>query len=279
MIGLFSDAGARLPIVYNGYTFNANNLTGEEAVAVERVISRTALVAVQDQRNDDRDGSEIYRPRKPARVIRLEGEVRSASPTLFYDQLVAMTLACDPVLVRRANPTTEGFIPLTFTTPRAAGNLSCQYYARPREVPEPELSALVGANQALFVVEFLLRDPRRYLQTASSLTGAGTATNSGNYPTWPTVTITMAGAGSATYAVDITGDSGTPLVLNLSARVNTDVVVVNMESRTITLNAVETPSLYVSGDYFDLSAGANTVALTNTTNATTVTSWRSAFAT
>ena len=51
-----------------------------------------------------------------------------------------------------------------------------------------------------------------------------------------------------------------------------------MERKKITLNGTETPSLYVSGDYFHMKQGvSNTITLANTTNATTVTTWLRAF--
>jgi phage-related protein len=90
----------------------------------------------------------------------------------------------------------------------------------------------------------------------------------------------MAGAGSATYSVDVSSDSLFALTLNLSTMIASDVVVVDMARKKITKNGVETPSLYVSGDYFVIEPSAyqgGSLTTLNGTNATTVTTWRPAF--
>lgn len=278
MIGLYADDDTRLPITYNGITFNGAAEEADEILEVVSVQTFTQYQAVVEQRNDDRDGSEAYRPRKPVRVVRLECVMRAPTPGEFYDRLNTICAALDPVLVRRSNQSTEGFIALSFTTPKEGTDLSCKYLARPRAMPEPLITKQAGMLQAMFPVEFVLKDPRRYAASQSTLSGSGTATNNGNYPTWPVTTITMSGAGSATYSIDKSGDTETALVLNLSGLVSTDVVVVNHENRTISLNGTLTPSLYVSGGFFDLGPGANTITVSNGTNATTSTAWNDAYA-
>jgi hypothetical protein len=279
VIGLYDDSDNRLPITYNGITFNSASESADEILEVGSVQTFTQYQAVVEQRNDERDGSEAFRPRKPIRVVRLADVVMRA-PTIgeIYDRLNMISAALDPVLVRRSNPTVEGFIALNFTTPREGADLACKYLARPRAMPEPVLSKFLGDLQADFSVEFLLKDPRRYAQAQSSRSGSGTATNNGNYPTWPTVTITMSGAGNAAYSIDKSGDTETALVLDLSGRSNGDVIVVDMENRAISLNGTLTPSLYVSGGFFDLGPGANTITVSNGTNATTSTTWYDAYA-
>lgn len=278
MIGLYDDTGARLPIVYNGLTLNSPTDTADSCYEVNNVVTSTQFTQVVEQRNDDRDGSEAYRPRKPIRIVRLEGVIRDTTPGKFFDRLNTLGSTFDPVLIRRANPTVEGFIDLTFTTPKNGIDLAAKYVARPRAMPEPVITVFQGTMQATFVIELLLKDPRRYAQAQGSRSGSGTATNGGNYPTWPIVTITMSGAGNAAYSIDKSGDTENPLVLDLSGRINGDVIVVNMETRQIILNGTVTPSLYVSGGYFDLGPGANTITVSNGTNATTVTTWNDAYA-
>lgn len=278
MIGLYDDDGARLPITYNGITFNDPNEEATDALEVVSVQTATSYQAVIEQRNDERDGSEVFRPRKPIRTVRLDCVLRAASPGRFYDRLNTIGAALDPVLVRAANPTVEGFIALAFTTPKVGTDLSAKYLARPNGTVEPLISKFAGTMQATFPVVFILRDPRRYAASQSTLSGGGTATNNGNYRTWPTTTITMSGAGNAAYSIDKSGDTETALVLNLSGRSNGDVIVVAHETRTITLNGTVTPSLYVSGGFFDLGVGANTITVSNGTNATTSTAWNDAYA-
>lgn len=278
MIGLYDDAEARLPITYNGITFNGASETADNILEVVDVRSSTALTAVVEPRNDDRDGSEAFRPRKPQRVIVLDCVMRMPSAGEFYDRLNTLAAALDPVLVRRANTTSEGFLALAFTTPKSGTDLACKYLARPLQIIEPTISKYMGGLQAQFQAIFLLKDPRRYAAAQSSLSGSGTATNNGNYPTWPIVQITMSGAGNVAYSIDKSGDTENALVLNLSGRINGDVIVVNMENRQIILNGTVTPSLYVSGGFFDLGPGANTITVSNGTNATTSTLWNDAYA-
>jgi phage-related protein len=180
------------------------------------------------------------------------------------------------------NNPTDSFLALDFSTPTtdtvnfANGLMASRYYVRARVAPEPMVTSWTGWS-AMFSLDLLVKDPRRYIQAALSVTGTGTAANTlATTVSWPLVTITASGAGSATYSVANTTLSKT-LTLNLSGLVNTNVVVVDMAKAKITKNGVETPSLYVSGNYWPIQPGNNTITVTNGTNMTTVTSWRVAF--
>lgn len=276
MIGLYDSDGNRLAITINGLTLNSPSDDAETKIIVTDVRSKTSIQGKIEQRNDGRNGLEAPPPSKAGRVISLQGVISAANIEAFYDKVENMAAKLDPTLLARNNPSTDGFVNLNFTTPSAAGNLACKYKVRPVGMSEPILTSMFGVIQAPFKVDFLLADERRYLQAQSTLVGAGTATNTGDYPTWPTLTITMAGAGSGTYAWTVVG-LGT-LTLNLSGRIASDVVVVTPEIRSITVNGTAAPSLFVSGTWLDLSAGANTVSYANTTNATSTLTWYGAFA-
>lgn len=281
MIGLYDDNGVRLSITYNSLVLNNPADDPLETYEVNTVTIADAIDTVMDSDPSD-DGSETGPVRKAMYVVRIDGVIRASTQKKLFDKKKALAAAFDPALVARNNPTTFGLIALDFSTPTEdgafpAGFIPCRYYARARKMPIPPISVYTGTS-AYFTVELLVADPRRYYQTQESKIGSGVATNSGDYQTWPTVTITMAGAGSATYSVDVAPDGYQPLVLNLSGRANLDVVTIDMKNRKISVNGVETPSLYVSGEYFPLSPGGNTIALLNIANATTVTTWYRAWA-
>jgi len=193
-----------------------------------------------------------------------------------------MAAAFDPDAVTRDNPDTFGFLPLDFNVPTAdtvnfpTELMPCRYYVRAEEAFEPPYSQYAGIAVP-FSLPLMAADPRRYLQAASSLTGAGVADNSiATVWSWPTLTIVMSGAGSATFQIANTEASGT-LTLKLSERTNGDSVAVDMERRSIKVNGVDAPNLYISGDFWHMEPGANTITVTNDTNASPTLTWRSAF--
>lgn len=274
MIGLFNPDGTRLTITIEGLELNKESQ--DDRFEINLVKPSTTIDFVSDPRQDT-DGLEVYAPRKIGRLLVLEGVVRASSIGKLFDMLDSLTGALDPVTLADKYPDTQGFVPLDFTTPSVSGDRACRYYVRPNRIIEPIISQWQPRQEALFKIEFLLRDPRRYLQSQSSLNGTGTAANVGNFKTWPTVTFTMTGAGHATRQIANQTLSRT-LVLNLSGTTNGDVIVVDMETRSIRKNGVYTPSIFVSGDYWYLDPGNNTIVGANAQNDSVVTAWRSAFA-
>lgn len=272
----------RNALVYNALTIN-QLVAGskKDIVEVNSVRVQTPIQSIREIREHE-SGLEAYGAFKRGKLLVLQGVVRASSWGALYDRIEDVAAAYDPATVSRDNPDTFGFLPLDFSVPTAdtvnfpTGLMPCRYYVRAEEAFEPPYSQYSGMAVP-FNLPLLAADPRRYLQSLSSLDGAGTADNTlATFFSWPTITIAMSGAGSATFTLGNT-TAAASLVLNLSARVNTDTIVIDMERRKITLNGADAPQLYVSGSYWPIEVGNNVVTLANSTNASVTTTWRPAF--
>ena len=171
-------------------------------------------------------------------------------------------------------------LPLKFTrvlpkttdpTNHPDGLIPMQYHVVPLALPDPIRASVSQGLGVDYEASFLLMDGgRSFAQTHTSLAGNGAFTTTwGRAPMWPLLNWTMAGAGSATATITTTGTQfATALVLDLSGLTN-QVVEVDCRDRTIWVSNVETPTLYVSGDYpviGDPTVAATTFTWTNTTN-------------
>lgn len=280
MIGIFDDAGNRLAIDFNDLTLNDPNDPVDDLFEINAVITSGSFDTTIDS-DPSGDGAEVSPARKIMYVVRIDGTVRAPTLAKLYDKKRDLSLAFDPSIASRNNPDTHGFTDLDFSVPTtdtaeyASGLIPSRYVARSRKEVVP-IDAEYSGTAAFFSAELLVKDPRRVYQTLETLSGAGTANNKGNAPADLTLTITMAGAGSGAYFIRRVGsDTGTKdLTLDLSGLSNGEVVVVDMANRQITVDGADTPSLYSAGDYFDLDPGNNTITYSNTTNATSVLSWR-----
>jgi hypothetical protein len=284
MISIFKADGTRLGIAYNGLTLNNPADADNDRFEVNTVTTADAYSAAIEEEPAD-DGVESYLVRKTMRSVRIEGILRAPTLARLYDRQKALFAAFDPSKVSHENQSVNGFLALDFSTPTtdttnyATGLVPSRYYARcAKSLPPPD-SQFTGFSVP-FVIDLLIADPRRYWQTASTQSGAGTIDNSlADYRSWPTLTITMSGAGNAAYTYQNASTIGgtKSIVLNLSTMVNADIVVVDMKTKKITKNGVETPSLYVSGSFFEVEPGSNVITITNGTNAASVLGWRRAF--
>jgi hypothetical protein len=290
LIGLhYPTDDVRLAVTYNGLTLN-NPADPEDSTYELNGSSIAPQYDTIEDPNTDDDGTEAYKVKKVKLVIQVDGTIRAQSYGDLFDKIKALTQAFDPAKVSHENASTWGFLAFDFSTPTldktnyATGLVPSRYYARCRGLHIPAITEYTGLS-SFFRLELECIDPRRYLQTTSSLAGTGTADNSlADYRSLPTITITMAGAGSATYTITRTGTgiaaTTKALVLNLSGMVNNDVVVVDMAAHQITKNGVVTPSLAVSptaNSWFEIEPTSQTITITNGTNATTSTVWRRAF--
>ena len=296
MIGIYAGTAGvaggttRLAMTYNGLTLNSpsdtlGGATGPDTYEINTVAGLTAFDYLSEI-NQQRDGLEVYPFRKVSRIVTLRGIIRAPSVAKLHDKIKALANAFDPAKIGHDNASNPFLafdfdVPTTDTANYATGLVPSRYYALPMRVPDPVIDYAVGYT-ASFDIVLLMRDPRRYLQTAATQVGAATIANSkADYRSWPTLTITMAGAGSAAYAYTnnpaLAGIATSTLTLDLSGMALNDVVVVDMERRTITKNGTATPSLYVSGNYFEIEPGDNVVSIANATNATSSLSFRPAF--
>ena len=286
MIPLFLDTTTKLALTYNGLTLN-QEVSGnkKDIIEVNDARVQTLLRSVTEPHEFD-DGAESYPAFKQAKRIILSGEVRGSTRPALLDRLESFATAFDPARVSHDNPDTNGYLPFDFTVPTAdtanwplatyPNGIPCRYYVRAELAVEPPINQYSGLSVP-FTLPLLAVDPRRYLQSTSSLTGAGTADNSlADYFSYPTLTIAMTGAGSAAFAIGNTTSAQT-LTLDLSGLINGDSVAIDMQARTILVNGTSDPTLYVSGDWLWIEPGSNTITVTNSTNASPTLTWRSAF--
>lgn len=282
MIPLFDADGARIAHVYNGLTINQEIGGSKKDIIEINYVQEQSVIEQTTERLEFTDGLEVYGAYKRAKRILMSGIVRGSTKGALYDRLEDFAAAFDPSLVSRDNPTDFGFLPYDFNVPTAdtvtypTGLIACRYYVRAEQAVEPP--SRNGQGLAIpFRMTLLAADPRRYTQAAESLSGAGVADNAkASYFSWPTVTIAMTGAGSATFAIG-NSTAGQTLTLNLSGLVNGNSVAIDMARQSIKLNGVDAPELYVSGGYWWLEPGSNTITVANATNASATTTWRPAF--
>jgi len=283
MIPVFADSQrTRIAHIYNGLTINQRiGGSNKDIVEVNSVRVQTQIQHIREPREYE-SGMEAYGAFKRGKLLSLQGIVRATTWGGLYDRIEEVAAAFDPEAVSRDNPDTFGFLPYDFDVPTAdtvnfpTGLMPCRYYARAEQAFEPPISQYAGIAVP-FALPMLAADSRRYLQSTSQLTGSGIADNSiATTWSWPTLTIAMTGAGSPIFEISSTEAVGT-LVLDLSGCVNGDSVAVDMERRKVTKNGVEVPSFYVSGDFWHMEPGVNTIAIANGTNASPTLTWRSAF--
>lgn len=282
MLVLFKSKTERNPLTYNGFTFNQQiGSSQKDIVEVNSVVPQTVIQS-HAEADDFATGLEPYGAYKRAKRLVLRGVIRASTDAKLYAYIEQAAAAFDPDEANRQNPDTFGFLPLDFDVPTEdltnfpTGLMPCRYYVRAEQAFEPPISQYNGLDTP-FVLPLLAADPRRYLQAASSRTGAGLADNSlATVWSWPTLTIAMTGVGNAAFEIENV-ESSASLVLDLSGTINGDSITVDMQRREIKKNGVYTPSLFVSGDYFHMEPGVSTINVTNGTNASPTLVWRSAF--
>lgn len=305
MIGLYGGTsgprggGARLAVTYNGLTLNNPSDTlvgasGPDTYELNTAVGSTSLDYLSEV-NQQRDGLEVYPFRKVSRIETVRGVVRAPSQAKLHDKIKALANAFDPAKIAHDNDPTGAnpnnmFLAFDFSVPTldtanyATGLVPSRYYALPFRIPDPVIDNSTGFA-AFFDLIMLMRDPRRYWQTLTTQAGAATIDNSlADYMSWPTLAITMTGAGSATYSVTNTTTlhGALALVLDLSNCLNGDVVTVDFERSKITRTrsgvVTDRPSYYVSGDYFHMDpVASNAIAYANTTNTSSSLSFRRAW--
>lgn len=283
MIPAFLDsARTRNPLVYNGLTINQRIAgSNKDIVEINTIRSETPVQSIREPREYG-SGLEVYGAFKRGKRLILQGVIRAATHGALYDRIEEVAAAFDPDIVSHDNPDGFGFLPLDFDVPTAdtanfpTGLMPCRYYARAEQAFEPPISQYAGIAVP-FNLPLLAADARRYLQSVSQLTGAGAADNSlATVWSWPILTIAMTGAGASNFTIGNVESSGS-LVLNLAGRSNGQSVEVDMERRQITVNGTDAPELYVSGNFWHIEPGINTITISDNTNASASLTWRPAF--
>jgi hypothetical protein len=241
-------------------------------------------------------GGALGRVHKNFTTIRMSGRILvpdASQQASLSDRERALLAAFDPALCYRDSPTTEGAYSFDFaertldTTTYPTGLISLRYYARPVARPRTD-ETLKDRTVRAFACGLIAPDPRCYEQTEQTLSltpGApsGNVVNRGTVPAPLKATITMSGAGHASFTIT---RSGVAFILNLSTMVNLDVVVVLFETsgpyglgKRITKNGASAFGLKTSSPstWLDAPVGTTSFAITNTTNVTScVLAWHSA---
>lgn len=268
-------------MAYKGLTINSylgDAKTNPHGIEVNSALISTVIAATEEP-HQGRDGFETYDARKVMKVIRLQGRIVAPSYGQLNDLINSFGVAFDPALGSYLDPDDHGFDWFTFIgiSGAAGTETGYQYWARPQRTPEAMLSQYAELNSP-YSLSLICSDPARYTQalTTTALTGA---TVSGDYPTWPEYVVTMTGAGAANFTIRNAHYSPVrDLVLNLTGRANGQVVRVIPKEKKITVDGVDMPSLYVSGDW-DHRVGVTlaNISLLNAINATADVEYRKAY--
>ncbi len=262
-------------MVYNGYTMNAAASPADNMIE----LVEAAVTPITDQvieNKQGRDGMEVYQAYKSGLMIRLRGYIKKPTLAELMDEAGLMAEKFDAALLsRRTQFTTIGFVPLAFNVPTAdganySGGLVPSFYLARTMEPVTFGRTKYDGYAVPFKIEMLARDPSRFYSVQQAVAVNGTALNTlGRYPSWPTFTMTMTGAGNAAFTLTNAQAFGgsKSLVLNLSTLVNGDIVRVDFEQKRIYVNNILRMGLYVSGYYWQIEPRVNsTLTATNTTN-------------
>lgn len=284
MFSLRDNNDAPLVVTYNGLTLNDLS-NPRDSIRLERIVTNTQIRTITEERQGS-DGAEIYDARKIVRLVSLPGVMTAPSLAALSDKMRLLARTFDPALVSRDNPDEHGFLALDGSLPTAdtatypSGLIPTRLYARAQMPIQPNVVPADG-YAAAFVIPLVCRDPRGYLQTETTQAIGSTSvvvTNpKADYPSWPTITITATGAGPTAFAIDKSDDGIAALTVNLSGLLNGDSVEIDMETHTIRRNGIKANELYISGGWFDLDAGNNTITVSSLSNLSVSATWRPAF--
>jgi hypothetical protein len=303
VISIFDDQGNRLSIAWNGIEFNAPKLGRREdpdGKRVDHVGFSTPTNFHSEAINDivkNGGGLELYNPLVGTRVLNLRGSLSGTAESTIMKQIVDMQRVFHPLYLQSVLGLDEGGAlvwpppaglpswvrahPLTFTrvlprdeepTFHPDGLFDLQYHVFPLELPDPARSDVQTGLGAEYEVQFLLADGGRSFDQVER-TEIGNQEMGhvwGQAPIWPSIEITMDGAGSNSCTITTTqGHMGTAMILDLSALGAADTVRIDTKTRQIYVNDVADMSIYVSGDYpIFRGNGATTIVWSNTTNIT-----------
>jgi len=169
----------------------------------------------------------------------------------------------------------NGYHPLDWTETVGATSRAFRIYIKSLETPKTGMDSLSGTIRKS-ILKLKAKDPRKYLQTATTLSGAGTASNAGTYTTPIVITITATGTTSTSLKIS---NSTTSKDINVTTALTSgEVLVIDTGLHSAKLDGTEKRSMIGSNStWWFLNPGNNTLAITNGTNATVEFSWRSAW--
>jgi tail protein len=284
----------RLPFTYNGLTLNDETVNRATTALYE---CNTASI---DEQWDavleplaTTHGMEAYEPHKVALILRIDGVIRAPSLAVLMDAARALNWRFDPVNAYRMDSATtnKGYRALDFSIPTAdtatyaSGLIPARVYVRSLKQPVAMTSQFEGLT-CQFSLYLQAADPRFYLQTedTASRSNAGalvTDNTKATFASWPVFTLTFTGAGSGQVSIANGGTGGGTLIVDATGYVGTDIMLIDMQRRTVKKNGTLTMSDYVSGAWQEMQPTENvtwTIAnVTGTLAATVLATWRRAF--
>jgi hypothetical protein len=222
------------PIIYNSLTISGNTVTSGGApmtgAAIDRInVSDIDVAAYLERRalTDGLNASDVY---LGGRRVVIDAGVFGSTIAHGWDQLQAFQRAFHPRIAYNADTANLGFIAFKFRQPTtstgiyAGGFIPLQLYLRPTRpvqyVVDRASTGGVGGKGIAFRAhaELVARDPRKYVQTATTLaitTSAQTVVTRGDYPTFGIVTWSQTATGAAAFQIVVNSAS---LSINLSAQ-------------------------------------------------------------
>ena len=276
MIPIFNDSGQRMPIVYDT-DLRLNEAIGGNPLhiyEVNAVMVRDVFSGTIEPRPVG-DGSEAYGMRKSGKIVRIDGIMRAPTFAALSDMQSDLRGYLDPALLSQQDTLGHGFSPLAFTALSAAGDEESYYLARPAATPDFMWDQYLGKN-APFRLEFFCADPRRYWLTANIYTFVGSQTKSvtqeGNYPSVPSIEITMTGAGALGYRlINYSNDPDGFLYMDLRGTIAGDVIEVFPDAKIVTKNGNRADEVVMDTTDWNLlvQPGTANLQVVNGTNSTT----------
>lgn len=257
MIALFDKDGAKLSISYRSLVLNDATDSPSDTYEVWQAMIDAEHGAIAEPKSE-RDGSEIYRPKKQRRIIRIEGAVKAPTAGELFDKAEALAAAFDPVnayLADLDSTSDVGFLPLTFSRPTAdttnyaTGLKLLQYYARPLAIPITRITKKDG-KAARFAVLMECADPRAYARSASTASrtdsGALTLDNTlASYSSYPIITVTLSDVTGVVEFERVANKDTSAVQIDFTGLAIGDEVVIDMERRYVTLNGSAAMDLVV----------------------------------
>lgn len=168
-----------------------------------------------------------------------------------------------------------GYHPLKWTETVGPTSRDFQIYLKSMETPRVRMDSFAGLIRES-ELKLKAQDPRKYLQSTSSITGDGTATNAGTYPTPVEITIEASGASST--SLRIQNSTRSESIYVTTALSNGETLVIDTRTHSCKLDGSERRD-YLGSDteWMLLDSGDNTISVTNDSNVSVTTEWRSAW--
>lgn len=249
------------PIGYNGFT--ASGLTPQAGgkPSVGTVFDRVDISDIDTdgylEKRALHDGLNATDVFEGGRRVAIDAAMYGSTKAHGWDQLQAFLRAYNPRIAFNDNSGSLGFANMTFQQPTistgvwTAGYIPMYMGLRPlrpvRYVIERQQTGGKEGQGLSFRANALLiaKDPRKYAQTATSATvqtTTSTATNNGDYPTFPIISWTMTAVGAANLTFTVGGAS---IVINMSAQSSGDWTL-NYDTHQLVLLGIVRPELIVS---------------------------------